>query len=61
MCAPLPVRSANGLAMNVAMAPASPGGLTGQHLEEDKAIGRRQGVGIAEIDLVLAVGVLVVA
>ena len=60
MWAPQPVRSANGLAMKVAIAPYLRADLAGQHLEEDEAIGRGQRVGILEIDFVLAVGVLVV-
>ena len=36
------------------------GELAGHHPEENQAIGRRQGVGIAKVDLVLEIGVLVV-
>ena len=61
MWAPEPVRVENGLAMNVAIAPDALGELAGHHPEEREAIGRRQGVGILEIHLVLVIGVFVIA
>ena len=38
-----------------------PGELAGHHPEEDQPVGRLEGLGVVEIDLVLVVGVLVVA
>src|SRR5207249_1659958 len=40
--------------------PIRTGGLGGQHFEEDEAVGRRQGVGVLEVDFVLGVGIFVV-
>ena len=61
MWAPEPVRVENGLAMKVAIAPEALGELPGHHPEERVAVGRRQGVGILEIHLVLIIGVFVIA
>ena len=61
MWAPEPVRLENGLAMNVAIAPARRASWPAIIRKKMQPIGRLQGVGIPEIHLVLEIGVLVIA
>ena len=59
-CAPVPVRFENGLGMKVAIMPIWFAISRGRHLEEDVAVGGGHRVAVGEVDLELAVGVLVV-
>ena len=61
MCAPEPVWSANGLAMNVAIAPSRRASWPAIMRKKIRRSAVVQRLGVAEVDLVLEVGVFVVA